>query len=175
MITKDIPPYTVWFGNPAKHQGYVTKEGVLLDINYKDKEGNTHILDFIMIKFLDLQKITAKYADEIHEAVNRVVDSGWYLQGSENERFEANYSAYIGTKYTIGCANGLDALIWIFRAYIEMGIMKPGDEVIVPANTYIASILAISENGLKPVLVEPDITTYQIDENKNRSSYNRTH
>ena len=119
-----------------------------------------------MIKFLDLQKITAKYADEIHEAVDRVVDSGWYLQGSENERFEANYSAYIGTKYTIGCANGLDALIWIFRAYIEMGIMKPGDEVIVPANTYIASILAISENGLKPVLVEPDITTYQIDENK---------
>ena len=119
-----------------------------------------------MIKFLDLQKITAKYADEIQEAVDRVVDSGWYLQGSENERFEANYSAYIGTKYTIGCANGLDALIWIFRAYIEMGIMKPGDEVIVPANTYIASILAISENGLKPVLVEPDITTYQIDENK---------
>ena len=117
-----------------------------------------------MIKFLHLQKITAKYADEIHEAVDRVVDSGWYLQGSENERFEANYSAYIGTKYTIGCANGLDALIWIFRAYIEMGIMKPGDEVIVPANTYIASILAISENGLKPVLVEPDITTYQIDE-----------
>lgn len=98
--------------------------------------------------------------------MNRVVDSGWYLQGAENERFEANYSAYIGTKYTIGCANGLDALIWIFRAYIEMGIMKPGDEVIVPANTYIASILAISENGLKPVLVEPDITTYQIDENK---------
>lgn len=98
--------------------------------------------------------------------MDRVVDSGWYLQGSENERFEANYSAYIGTKYTIGCANGLDALIWIFRAYIEMGIMKPGDEVIVPANTYIASILAISENGLKPVLVEPDITTYQIDENK---------
>ena len=79
---------------------------------------------------------------------------------------QSNYSAYIGTKYTIGCANGLDALIWIFRAYIEMGIMKPGDEVIVPANTYIASILAISENGLKPVLVEPDITTYQIDENK---------
>ena len=118
------------------------------------------------IKFLDLQKVKAKYADEIHQAVNRVTDSGWYLQGNENKRFETNYSAYIGTQYTIGCANGLDALIWIFRAYIEMGIMKPGDEVIVPANTYIASILAISENGLKPVLVEPDITTYQIDENK---------
>lgn len=119
-----------------------------------------------MIKFLDLQKITQKYSDEIHEAVNRVVDSGWYLQGKENERFEANYSAYIGTKYTVGCANGLDALIWIFRAYIEMGVMKSGDEVIVPANTYIATILAISENGLKPVLVEPKIETYQIDDSK---------
>lgn len=119
-----------------------------------------------MIKFLDLQKVTAKYADEIHEAVNRVVDSGWYLQGIENERFELNYSKYIGTKFTIGCANGLDALIWIFRAYIEMGVMQPGDEVIVPANTYIASILAITENGLKPVLVEPSIDTYQIDDSK---------
>ena len=119
-----------------------------------------------MIKFLDLQKITQKYTEEIHEAVARVVDSGWYLQGKENEKFEADYSAYIGTKYTVGCANGLDALIWIFRAYVEMGVMKPGDEVIVPANTYIASILAISENGLKPVLVEPSIETYQIDDSK---------
>ena len=119
-----------------------------------------------MVKFLELQKITAKYADEIHEAVSRVVDSGWYLQGEENAKFEANYSAYIGTKHTIGCANGLDALIWIFRAYLEMGVMKPGDEVIVPANTYIASILAITENGLTPVLVEPSIETYQIDDSK---------
>jgi dTDP-4-amino-4,6-dideoxygalactose transaminase len=117
-----------------------------------------------MIKFLDLQKITAKYADEIHQAVDRVVDSGWYLQGKENEQFEADYSRYIGVKHTVGCANGLDALIWIFRAYVEMGVMQPGDEVIVPANTYIASILAISENGLKPVLVEPSIDTYQIDD-----------
>ncbi|WP_459189876.1 DegT/DnrJ/EryC1/StrS family aminotransferase [Parabacteroides sp. APC149_11_2_Y6] len=119
-----------------------------------------------MIKFLDLQKITQKYSEEIHEAVKRVVDSGWYLQGKENEKFEADYAQYIGTKYAIGCANGLDALIWIFRAYIEMGVMKPGDEVIVPANTYIASILAISENGLKPVLVEPNIENYQIDDSK---------
>lgn len=118
------------------------------------------------IKFLELKKITAKYADEIHEAVNRVVDGGWYLQGQENEKFEADYSAYIGSKYTIGCANGLDALIWILRAYIEMGVMQPDDEVIVPANTYIASILAITENGLKPVLIEPSIETYQIDDNK---------
>ena len=119
-----------------------------------------------MVKFLDLQKITQKYSGELHEAINRVVDSGWYLQGKENEKFETNYAQYIGTKYAIGCANGLDALIWIFRAYVEMGIMNPGDEVIVPANTYIASILAISENGLKPILVEPNIETYQIDDSK---------
>lgn len=119
-----------------------------------------------MIKFLDLQKITAKYQGEIQEAVNRVIDSGWYLQGKENEEFETNYARYIGTKYCVGCANGLDALIWIFRAYIEMGIMHSGDEIIVPANTYIASMLAITENGLKPVLVEPDIETYQIDDTK---------
>ena len=117
-----------------------------------------------MVKFLDLQKITAKYADEIHEAVDRVVDSGWYLQGAENDKFEKNYSAYIGSKHTIGCANGLDALIWIFRAYIEMGVMAPGDEVIVPANTYIATVLAITENGLKPILVEPKLSNYQIDD-----------
>lgn len=118
----------------------------------------------MQVKFLDLQNITAKYSDKMHEAVLRVVDSGWYLQGVENERFESNYSKYIGTKYAIGCANGLDALIWIFRAYIEMGIMNPGDEVIVPANTYIATILAITENDLTPVLVEPKLSTYQIDD-----------
>ncbi|MDR0890979.1 MAG: DegT/DnrJ/EryC1/StrS family aminotransferase [Endomicrobium sp.] len=118
-----------------------------------------------MIKFLDLQKITQKYSEEIHEAVSRAIDSGWYLQGKENELFEKEYAEYIGTEYAIGCANGLDALIWIFRAYIELGIMKAGDEVIVPANTYIASILAITENNLKPVLVEPNVETYQIDEN----------
>lgn len=119
-----------------------------------------------MIKFLDLQKITAKYSQEIHGAVSRVVDSGWYLQGKEVECFEKNYSRYIGSQHTIGVANGLDALILIFRAYIELGVMKPGDEIIVPANTYIASILAITKNGLAPVLVEPDINTYQLDENK---------
>lgn len=117
-----------------------------------------------MVKFLDLKKVTAKYADEIHEAVLRTVDSGWYLQGEENACFEKNYAKYIGSEYCIGCANGLDSLIWIFRAYIEMGVMQPGDEVIVPANTYIASILAITENGLKPVLVEPDMKTLQIDD-----------
>lgn len=116
------------------------------------------------IPFLSLKNVTAKYASEIHEAARRVIDSGWYLQGLENERFEENYAKYIGSKYCIGCANGLDALIWIFRAYIELGIMKPGDEVIVPANTYIATILSITENGLVPVLVEPNPNTLQIDD-----------
>ena len=117
-----------------------------------------------MIKFLDLQKITEKYSDEIHEAVLRVVDSGWYLQGEETKKFEENYAKYVGTDYCIGVGNGLDALIWIYRAYIELGIMKPGDEVIVPANTFIASILAITENGLKPVFVEPSVDTLDIDD-----------
>ena len=117
-----------------------------------------------MIPFLSLKDITAKYADEIHEAVSRVVDSGWYLQGKENERFENNFAKYIGTKYCVGVGNGLDALIWIYRAYIELGVMHPGDEVIVPANTFIASVLAITENGLKPVFVEPKIDTLEIDD-----------
>lgn len=119
-----------------------------------------------MIKFLDLKAVTDSHSDEIHEAVRRVVDSGWYLQGNENKQFEENYAKYIGTDYCVGVGNGLDALIWIYRAYIEKGIMKPGDEVIVPANTYIASILAITENGLKPVLVEPKYETLEIDDDK---------
>lgn len=118
----------------------------------------------MQVPFLSLKDVTNKYQDEIHEAALRVIDSGWYLQGKENEKFEDNYYKYIGTKYCVGCANGLDALIWIFRAYIELGVMKPGDEIIVPANTYIATILAITENKLVPVLVEPNIQTLQIDD-----------
>ena len=117
-----------------------------------------------MIPFLSLKEVTGLHAAEIEEAVKRVVESGWYLQGAENERFEADYASFIGSKYCVGCANGLDALIWIFRAYIELGVMKPGDEVIVPANTYIATILAITENGLKPILVEPEADTLEIDD-----------
>ena len=116
------------------------------------------------IPFLSLKDVTALHGAEINEAVSRVVNGGWYLQGKENEQFEKHYSEFIGTKHTIGCANGLDALIWIFRAYIEMGVMSPGDEVIVPANTYIATILAITENGLIPVLIEPKPNTLEIDD-----------
>ena len=116
------------------------------------------------IPFLSLKDVTALHGEEIGAAVNRVVNSGWYLQGKENQRFEENYANFIGSKYCVGCANGLDALIWIFRAYIEMGVMQPGDEVIVPANTYIATILAITENGLIPVLCEPKPNTLEIDD-----------
>lgn len=117
-----------------------------------------------MIPFLSLKDVTALHGAEINEAVARVVNNGWYLQGNENEQFEKHYSEFIGTKYTIGCANGLDALIWIFRAYIEMGVIQPGDEVIVPANTYIATTLSITENGLVPVSIEPKPNTLEIDD-----------
>ena len=125
---------------------------------------NELINNYMNIPFLSLRDVTCLHGAEIEEAVLRAVRSGWYLQGEENKRFEENYANFIGTKYCIGCANGLDALIWIFRAYIEMGVMQPGDEVIVPANTYIATILGITENGLKPVLVEPKLNTLEIDD-----------
>ena len=116
------------------------------------------------VPFLSLHDVTAMHGEEIREAALRVINSGWYLQGKENELFEHHYAEYIGTKYCIGCANGLDALIWIWRAYIELGVMKPGDEVILPANTYIATHLGITENGLVPVCVEPDPRTLEIDD-----------
>ena len=116
------------------------------------------------VPFLSLKDVTNMHGEEIREAARRVIDSGWYLQGKENELFEQHYAGYIGTKYCIGCANGLDALIWIWRAYIELGVMQPGDEVILPANTYIATHLGITENGLVPVCVEPDPCTLEIDD-----------
>lgn len=117
-----------------------------------------------IIKYSDLTKNAERYSSEIEEAVKRVVNSGWYLRGKETERFEHDFASYIGTAHCVGCGNGLDALTLILRAYIEMGVMTEGDEVIVPANTYIASILAVTENKLVPVLVEPDIETLQIDD-----------
>jgi dTDP-4-amino-4,6-dideoxygalactose transaminase len=116
-----------------------------------------------MIKFLDLKAINALYEPELSQAVQRVVKSGWYLLGEEVKSFEEEYASFIGTRHCIGVANGLDALRLILRAYIELGTMKEGDEIIVPANTYIASILAITDNRLIPVLIEPDIHTYNID------------
>lgn len=119
-----------------------------------------------MIKYLPLKQINDRYDAELREAVGRVMDSGWYLKGEHTQRFEKNYATYIGTKYCVGVANGLDALTLILRAYIEKGVMQPGDEVIVPANTFIASILSISDCGLTPVLVEPCIDTFQIDDSQ---------
>lgn len=117
-----------------------------------------------MIKFLDLQAVNAAYSAEIEEAVLRTTRSGWYLRGAETEKFEAAYAQYVGSKYAVACGNGLDALRLIFRAYMEMGLLREGDEVIVPANTYIASILSVTYNHLKPVFVEPDFGTLQIDD-----------
>lgn len=119
-----------------------------------------------MIKFLDLKKINNSFEPELSRKIAKVVKSGWYLLGEETKLFEKEYSEYIGVKHCIGVANGLDALRLIFRAYIEMKIMKEEDEIIVPANTYIASTLAISENKLTPVFVEPDINTYNISPEK---------
>ncbi|MEC5394204.1 DegT/DnrJ/EryC1/StrS family aminotransferase [Riemerella anatipestifer] len=119
-----------------------------------------------MIKFLDLQKINLLYQQEMEERLLQTFRSGWYLLGSEVKTFEQHLAQYIGSPNAIGVANGLDALRLILKAYISMGIMQPGDEVIVPANTYIASILAISDNGLKPVLVEPNPKTFNIDIDK---------
>lgn len=120
----------------------------------------------MMIKFLDLQKINLVHQQEIEERLLNTFRSGWYLLGNEVNNFEFNLAKYIGAQHAIGVANGLDALRLILRAYIELGIFQQGDEIIVPANTYIASILAISDNGLIPVLVEPDINNYNIDVSK---------
>jgi len=116
-----------------------------------------------LVKFLDLKKINDSFEPEISNAIKKVLDSGWYLLGNEVNAFEKEYSSFIGAKNCIGVANGLDALRLILKAYIELGIMQEGDEIIVPANTYIASILAITDNRLIPVLVEPNIETYNID------------
>lgn len=117
-----------------------------------------------MIKFLDLQAINATHSLEIEEAILRAAHSGWYLRGEETRHFEEAYAQYIGCRHAIACGNGLDALRLILRAYIEMGLIHEGDEIIVPANTYIASILAITDNRLSPVFVEPNINTLQIDD-----------
>lgn len=116
------------------------------------------------IPYLSLQRVTVQHLDEIEAAVKNVIESGWYLQGEATRRFEADYAHYIGTQHCVGCGNGLDALTLIFRAYKEMGKLRDGDEVIVPANTYIASILSITENGLTPVLVEPRRDTLELDD-----------
>lgn len=115
-----------------------------------------------MISFLDLKAINAQYRDELIKACTRVIDSGWYIAGNELAQFEQNFASYCGTKHAIGVANGLDALTLTLRAWKELGKLKDGDEVIVPSNTYIASILAISANNLVPVLVEPDLATYNL-------------
>lgn len=119
-----------------------------------------------MIKFLDLKAINDSFEPELSDSIKSVLDSGWYLQGKETALFEAEYAQYIGSKHCIGVANGLDALRLILKAYLVLGIFEEGDEVIVPANTFIATLLAISDNRLNPVLVEPDADTFNLDSAK---------
>ena len=115
-----------------------------------------------MLPFLDLKAINKQHRKDLIEAATRVIDSGWYILGPEVEAFEEEFAKYCGTKYCVGVANGLDALLLVIRAWKEMGKLKDGDEIIVPANTYIASILAITENKLKPIFIEPDLNTYNL-------------
>ena len=119
-----------------------------------------------MVKLLDLQSITMQHGDEYKAAANRVIESGWFLQGKEIEKFEADYAQYIGTEQCVSVANGLDALYLMMRAYKELGVMHDGDEIIVPANTYIATIIGITRNNLVPVLVEPTWNNLEIDIDK---------
>lgn len=123
-----------------------------------------------MIKFLDLKSNNQQYRQALIDAVTRVVDSGWYVLGQEVKAFEQEFARYCGTQYCVGMANGLDALVLTLRAWKELGKLKEGDEVIVPANTYIASVLAITENRLKPVLIEPDLHSYNLCPQKVRQA-----
>lgn len=119
-----------------------------------------------MIHFLDLKKMNQAYEQQFEQKLKQFLALGWYVLGSETEKFEKDFANYCGTRYAIGVANGLDALILILKGYIQLGKLKKGDEVLVPANTYIASILAILQAELVPVLVEPDLNTYNIDSRK---------
>ena len=126
---------------------------------------NAHkAFQFVMIPFLDIKKITDLHRGEIQQAITRVLDSGWFLNGKELNVFEKNYSRFIGSKYCVGVGNGFDALNLIFKAYINMGVMSEGDEVIVQANTFIATVLAITQAGLNPVFADVDSETLAIRE-----------
>ena len=116
-----------------------------------------------MIKYLDLKRITDTYQPELNEAATRVIDSGWFLLGNEVKMFESEFSSFCGVAHCVGVANGLDALRLVLRAWIELGYINEGDEVIVPANTYIATVLAVSDNNLVPVFVEPDRESMNIN------------
>lgn len=158
MLGNNFEPFLFYRGSFAAIPFLFCIFALAMTVEKRNRRNNK------MIDYLSLKKVTALHAEEISRAVQHVVESGWYLQGESLARFERDYAIYIGTRECVGCANGLDALTLILRAYREMGVLSEGDEIIVPANTYIATILAITENELKPVLVEPDIETLQLDD-----------
>jgi len=159
--------YSIEYLNFSKILSYVFSLCFSIPIGFiSNKLFFDRVKNNTFINFLDLYKINKKYKKELVKACTNVIDSGWYVQGKECDAFETEFAQYCGAKYAVGVANGLDALILILRAYKELGVIKNGDEVIVPSNTYIASILAISQNGLVPILVEPVKETCLLDISK---------
>ncbi len=169
-VNKSFPKFSIIGGNPARLIRSFTLEEI--KAFWKESSDLPRIIINTMINFLDIQKITESFEPDLSEAIGRVVKRGWYLLGEEVSSFEKEYAAFIGTNHCIGVANGLDALRLILKAYIVSGDFQEGDEVIVPANTYIASILAITDNRLKPVFVDPDISTYNLDISLIETKYN---
>ena len=167
LSTADIEDYLINLSAQTENARVITSDKLFLKLSEKAiTPGNVYELlnkQNKTVLFLPLKQINDSYRLNIEEAIDRVLTSGWYLLGNEVKAFEQEYASYIGTKHCIGVANGLDALRLILKAYIELGVMKEGDEIIVPANTFIASILSITDNRLIPVFVEPDINTYNLD------------
>lgn len=174
VVMESVPPHTIWQGNPARLHGYVTEDGTVLTeelVNpktqefYEWKNGGLYpknTLEVERVEFLNLKKINDQYRSSLQRAFNQVLDSGWYILGSAVERFEQAFANYCNVQHSIGVANGLDALKLILEGYIQLGRLKRGDTVLVPANTFIATVLAVSQTGLKPLLVEPDETTFNL-------------
>jgi dTDP-4-amino-4,6-dideoxygalactose transaminase len=169
MAQHDMEDYLIWLGaQTLNNTRIITRDNKFL----KDTDSAISVQTFFemvqeqpssTVLFLDLEKVNHANHPENEKAIDRVLKSGWYLLGNEVNAFEQEYAQFIGTKHCIGVANGLDALRLILKAYMQLGMLQEGDEIIVPANTYIASILAITDNRLVPVLVEPDLQTYNID------------
>lgn len=174
VVTHDVPPYTLWYGNPARQRGYVTENGTVLNQALMDpktgdayewQEGtlvlcrNTAVQS---VAFLDLQAINARHRPALDQAVARIFDSGWYILGDAVADFEADFAQYCHTQHAIGVANGLDALKLILEGYLQLGYLQRGDAVIVPANTFIATVLAVTQTGLVPILVEPDESSFNL-------------
>ncbi len=175
VVTHDVPPHTLWYGNPARQRGFVTADGTVLNQElldprtgdgYEWQDGTLVPCTATAVRsvpFLDLEAINARYRPALEKAFQGVLDSGWYILGDAVAAFEADFAQYCHTQHAIGVANGLDALKLILEGYLQLGRLQRGDAVIVPANTFIATVLAVTQTGLVPVLVEPDEASFNLD------------